>query len=261
MIQVEQVTKNFKTKDGELPVLQDISFDVDEGESVVVVGPSGCGKTTLLNLLAGLDSPTAGQIKVEGQPITGPDPERGVVFQQYAVFPFLNVRKNVTFGLELRANRRSREERSRVAQRYIRLMGLEGFENAFPKTLSGGMKQRLAIARAYAVGPKILFMDEPFGALDAQTRGLMQELLLKVLAEEAKTVVFVTHSVEEAVFIGNRIIVVGARPATVQEVVEVPFDAQRDDALKTDPEFIEIRRHIEELVRQQFAIAHPELIG
>ena len=258
-ISLSQVCKSFHTREGELKVIDNLNFAVEEGELIAVVGPSGSGKTTLLNLLAGLDFPSSGSVSVDGKPITGPSPERGVIFQQYAVFPFLTVYENVTFGLTLKANWKPKGERDRIAERYIRLMGLQGFEDAYPKTLSGGMKQRLAIARAYAVSPSILFMDEPFAALDAQTRGFMQELVLKILAEEKKTVVFVTHSVEEAIFIASRIVVVTARPATVNEIVEVPFGFPRDAEIKTSTEFMKVRRHVEALVRQQYALAHPEI--
>ncbi len=259
-IKLENVNKTFMTREGPLEVIKDLSFEVNAGESVAVVGPSGSGKTTLLNLLAGLDFPTSGSITVDGRPITGPDPQRGVIFQQYAVFPYLTVFQNAVFGLTLQVNRKPKAEREAIAHRYIELMGLKGFENAYPNTLSGGMKQRLAIARAYAVSPQILFMDEPFAALDAQTRALMQELILEIMAEEQKTVIFVTHSVEEAVFIGNRIVVVSARPARVHSVVDVPFEFPRDADVKTTPEFMEIRREIEHLVREQYRIAHPELV-
>ncbi len=259
-ITLERVSKTFQTKEGVLQVLEDLSFYVAEGEAVAVVGPSGSGKTTLLNLLAGLDFPTTGHIRVNNEEIRGPSPERGVIFQQYAVFPYLTVHQNVTFGLTLAANKKNKAEREQIAAHYIRLMGLQGFENAYPKTLSGGMKQRLAIARAYAVNPKILFMDEPFAALDAQTRDLMQELILQLLAKEQKTVIFVTHSVEEAIFVANRIVVVTARPATVQEIVDVPFPFPRTAEVKTSVEFMQIRRYVESLVRQQYAAAHPEAV-
>lgn len=259
-IKLDKVHKSFWTQNRELEVITDLSFEVQAGESVAVVGPSGSGKTTLLNLLAGLDTPTSGSILVDGQPITGPHPQRGVIFQQYAVFPYLTVFQNVVFGLTLQVNKKPKAERERIAHRYIELMGLKGFEDAYPKTLSGGMKQRLAIARAYAVSPRILFMDEPFAALDAQTRALMQELILEIMAEEQKTVIFVTHSVEEAIFVGNRIVVVTARPARVHSIVDIPFGFPRDADVKTSPEFMEIRRDIEHLVREQYRIAHPELV-
>ncbi len=252
---LRNVAKAFLTHRGLLQVIKDLCFDVNEGESVAVVGPSGSGKTTLLNLLAGLDAPSEGNIYVNGTSISGPSPERGVIFQQYAVFPYLTVHQNVTFGLKLAANKKSKKERDLIAARYLKIMGLNGFEHAYPKTLSGGMKQRLAIARAYAVNPKILFMDEPFAALDAQTRDLMQELVLKLLAEERKTVIFVTHSVEEAIFVANRIVVVTARPARVHEIVDVPFDFPREAEIKTSIEFTKIRRYVESLVRQQFITA------
>lgn len=259
-IRLAGVTKVFSTPRGDLRVIDDMNFDVRASESVAVVGPSGSGKTTLLNLLAGLDVPTSGQILVDGKPIDGPSPQRGVIFQQYAVFPFLTVLQNAMFGLTLRANHKPREERLEIARRYLRLMGLSGFEDAYPKTLSGGMKQRLAIARAYAVSPDILFMDEPFAALDAQTRALMQELILEIMTEERKTVVFVTHSVEEAIFVANRIVVVSARPATVHTVIDVPFGFPRHHAIKTEAEFMDIRREVEDLVREQYRIAHPDLV-
>lgn len=254
-IRLEHVTKVFETRQGPLTVIDDLTFSVAAGESVAVVGPSGSGKTTLLNLLAGLDQPTSGQILVGGEPITGPSPERGVIFQQYAVFPYLTVYQNVVFGLTLRANYRSRAERDRIAKHYIGLMGLQGFEHAYPKTLSGGMKQRLAIARAYAVNPKLLFMDEPFAALDAQTRELMQELVLDILAKEQKTIMFVTHSVEEAIFIGHRIVVVTARPARVHEIIDVPFGFPRTADVRTSSEFTTIRRRVEQIVREQYNAA------
>ncbi|MFO7544820.1 MAG: ABC transporter ATP-binding protein [Trueperaceae bacterium] len=260
-IELRNVSKSFMTNHGELPVLQDLSFRVEAGECVAVVGPSGSGKTTLLNLLAGLDQPTSGEILVSGRPIRGPSPERGVIFQQYAVFPYLTVYQNVLFGLTLRANKKPRAERKRLVKRYIDLVGLQGFENAYPKTLSGGMKQRLAIARAYAVNPKILFMDEPFAALDAQTRELMQELILEIMAEEKKTIIFVTHSVEEAIFVGNRIVSVTARPATLHEVVDVPFGYPRTADVRTSQEFTAIRRHVEQQVRAQYASARAAVTG
>lgn len=251
-IELRNVSKSLETDAGPLSVIDDLSFAVEEGEAVAVVGPSGSGKTTLLNLLSGLWLPTSGNVLVGGAPVRGPDPERGVVFQQYAVFPYMTVKENVMFGLRLRANFKPSGERTHIAQRYIDLMGLTGFENAYPKALSGGMKQRVAIARAYAVNPKILLMDEPFAALDAQTRGFMQELVLRILAEERKTVVFVTHSVEEAIFVSNRIVVVTARPAKVYEIVDVPFPFPREAETKTTEEFTRIRRHVESLVMQQY---------
>jgi NitT/TauT family transport system ATP-binding protein len=254
-ISLQHVTKVFPTRQGMLTVIDDLSFSVDAGESVAVVGPSGSGKTTLLNLLAGLDVPTSGAILVGGKPIRGPSPERGVIFQQYAVFPYLTVHQNVVFGLTLRANFKTKSERDRIAKHYIELMGLQGFEHAYPKTLSGGMKQRLAIARAYAVNPQLLFMDEPFAALDAQTRELMQELILEILAKEQKTILFVTHSVEEAIFIGNRIVVVTARPARLHEIVDIPFGFPRQAEVRTSAEFSRIRRHVEQVVREQYRAA------
>lgn len=252
-IRVENVSKTFAMKDRVLTVLDGVNLEVAEGEFVSIVGPSGSGKTTLLNAIAGFMEPSSGTIQVGGKPITGPGPERGVIFQQYAVFPWLTVKQNIIFGLGLAANRRSAAEREQVAQHYIELMGLTGFENAFPKTLSGGMKQRVAIARAYAVNPEILLMDEPFAALDAQTRDLMQEQLLEILSKERKTVLFITHSVEEAVFLSGRVVVMTARPARIREIIEVPFAYPRERRIRTQPDFLSLRERVESLVRQEYA--------
>lgn len=236
-------------------VLDRLSFPVYAGEFVSVVGPSGCGKTTLLNLVAGFVVPDEGEVRVDGRLVTGPEPNRGVVFQQYAIFPWLTVAQNIEFGLTLRAQKSRCPKRADVVRHYIDLMGLRGFETAFPKTLSGGMKQRVAIARAYAVNPEVLLMDEPFAALDAQTRDAMQEFLLHVHAEEQKTVLFVTHSVEEAIYLSNRVVVLGARPARVREEVESPLDYPRTRAAKFSTTFTELRHHIEDLLRPEQAIS------
>ncbi|MDZ7801750.1 MAG: ABC transporter ATP-binding protein [Trueperaceae bacterium] len=251
-IELRNVSKSLETDAGPLSVIDDLSFAVEEGQAVAVVGPSGSGKTTLLNLLSGLWLPTSGNVLVGGAPVRGPDPERGVVFQQYAVFPYMTVQQNVMFGLRLRADFKPSGERAHIAQRYIDLMGLTGFENAYPKALSGGMKQRVAIARAYAVNPKILLMDEPFAALDAQTRGFMQELVLRILAEERKTVVFVMHSVEEAIFVSNRIVVVTARPQRSTRSWTSPSPSPARPRRRPPRSLPESRRHVESLVMQQY---------
>ena len=190
---------------------------------------------------------------LDGAPIAGPGPERGVIFQEYGVFPWLTVEQNIAFGLTLAANRATQQERREVCERYMALMGLSDFAGAYPKTLSGGMRQRLAIARAYAVKPQFLLMDEPFGALDAQTRSNMQDLLLQVLAAEGKTVMLITHSVEEAIYLSSRIVVVTARPARIREIVDVPFAYPRDEALHERADFGELRSHIRDLVMQEYA--------
>jgi NitT/TauT family transport system ATP-binding protein len=249
----DHASVRFPTPGGPLLVVDDVSFAIADGEFVALIGPSGCGKTTMLNLVAGFVQPTAGRVLLDGRPITGPGPERGVIFQEYGVFPWLTVAQNIDFGLRLRANRVSADERGRIRDRYMRLMGLADFARAYPKTLSGGMKQRLALARAYAVRPEFLLMDEPFGALDAQTRSRMQDLLLDVLQEEGKTVMLITHSVEEAIYLSSRILVVSARPARIRAVVEVPFAYPREEALHESPGFGELRSQLRDLVMQEYA--------
>jgi NitT/TauT family transport system ATP-binding protein len=236
-----------------LRVLDDVGFAVRDREFLSIIGPSGCGKTTLLNLAAGFVQPTHGRVTLDGVPIRGPGPERGVIFQEYGVFPWLTVAGNIEFGLSLRANRRPVAERRALVDRYLGLMGLRDFADAWPKTLSGGMRQRLAIARAYAVNPQFLLMDEPFGALDAQTRAAMQDLLLEVLAAEGKTVMLITHSVEEAIYLSNRIVVVTARPARVREIIEIPFEYPRTGSLHEDPRFAGLRAHVRDLVMAEYA--------
>jgi NitT/TauT family transport system ATP-binding protein len=246
---------------GPVRVVDDVSYAIRQGEFVSVIGPSGCGKTTMMNMVAGFVRPSAGAVTLDGNPVEGPGPDRGVIFQEYGVFPWLSVRDNIAFGLTLAANRADDATRSQVTERYMRLMGLADFADAYPKTLSGGMRQRLAIARAYAVRPEFLLMDEPFGALDAQTRSAMQDLLLEVLATERKTVMLITHSVEEAVYLSSRIIVMTARPTRIREIVDVPFGYPRDESLHEDPQFGALRSHIRDLVMQEYAAqarqSHP----
>jgi NitT/TauT family transport system ATP-binding protein len=238
---------------GHLQVVDDVSYEIRDGEFVSVIGPSGCGKTTMLNIVAGFMQPTRGQVLLDGKPIAGPGPDRGVIFQDYGIFPWLTVRQNIAFGLNLRASRVPPRERAAIVERYMRLMGLADFAEAWPKTLSGGMRQRLALARAYAVKPGFLLMDEPFGALDAQTRSAMQDLLLEVLQAEGKTVMLITHSVEEAIYLSNRIVVMTARPTRIREIVEVPFGYPREESLHERPEFGQLRSHVRELVMKEYA--------
>jgi NitT/TauT family transport system ATP-binding protein len=226
---------------------------VREGEFVALVGPSGCGKTTMLNMVAGFVTPTSGQVLLSGKPISGPGPERGVMFQEYGVFPWLTVAQNIEFGLKLRANRVSAAERRDICERYLALMRLTDFRDAYTKTLSGGMRQRVALARAYAVKPEFLLMDEPFGALDAQTRSAMQNLLLEVLQTEGKTVMMITHSVDEALYLASRVVVISARPARIRKIIDVPFAYPRQEALHETPEFAEMRSEIRDLVMQEYA--------
>ncbi|GJE01160.1 ABC transporter ATP-binding protein [Methylobacterium isbiliense] len=251
-VRFDHVTLAFDTPKGLLPVVEDVSYDIREGDFVAVIGPSGCGKTTMMNMLAGFQAPTAGRVLLDGRPVTGPGPDRGVMFQEYGVFPWLTVEENIAFGLTLKANRVPARERAEICRRYLDLMGLAAFAQSYPKHLSGGMRQRLALARAYAVRPQFLLMDEPFGALDAQTRSNMQNLLLEILAVERKTVMLITHSVEEAIYLASRIVIVTARPARVREIVEVPFGYPRDEAIHERPEFGELRSHIRDLVMDEY---------
>jgi len=241
-ISVRNINKVFPLKDEAFTALGDVSIDIADSEFVTVVGPSGCGKSTLLNILAGLDEPTGGEALVDGRPVKGPGPERGVIFQQYALFPWLSVRDNVEFGLK--TARVPKKERRERADHFIRLVGLEQFADALPKMLSGGMKQRCAIARAYAMNPSILLMDEPFGALDALTRVKLQEQLLNTWSQDKRTVMFITHDVDEAVFLANRVIVMAARPGRIYDVIDVDLPYPRDEDLRLTPEFGELRNRV-----------------
>lgn len=247
-VRIERLRKSFGKGEKRVTVLDDVALDIGQGEFVAVVGPSGSGKSTLLNTIAGFISPDAGTVLVDGELVTRPGPSRCVVFQEYAVFPWLTVARNIDFGTRLSVWRGSRSERTAIVDRYLDLMGLTAFRDALPKTLSGGMRQRVAIARAYAVDPGILLMDEPFAALDAQTREQMQEALLDLNKSEKRTVLFVTHQVEEALYLADRVVVLTARPTTVHEVVDVPWGADRPHDLKLTPEFIRLRSHVESLL-------------
>ncbi len=249
----DRVSVEFPSKSGPMRVVEDVSYEILDREFVSVIGPSGCGKTTMLNMVAGFMQPTSGRVLLDGKPVGGPGPDRGVMFQEYGVFPWLTVRENIAFGLKLAANRSLAGERDAIVENYMRLMGLEAFADAWPRMLSGGMRQRLALARAYAIKPQFLLMDEPFGALDAQTRTAMQDLLLSVLAAEGKTVMLITHSVEEAIYLSNRVVVMSARPTRIREIVEVPFPYPRDESLHDTPAFGELRSHLRDLVMKEYA--------
>lgn len=251
-IQFDKVSVDFQTESGPLRVVDDVSLDIRENEFICIVGPSGCGKTTLMNILAGFVAPTQGRVTLDGQPVQGPGRDRGVIFQEYGVFPWLTVEQNILFGLKLAGSKTPSAERDAVCRKYLELMGLTDFAKAFPKTLSGGMRQRLAIARAYAAQPEFLLMDEPFGALDAQTRSKMQNLLLEVLQREGKTVMMITHSVDEAVYLASRIVVVTARPARIKEIIDVPFGYPRHEDLHETPEYIAIKAHVRDLVMAEY---------
>jgi len=251
-IVIERLGMTYSSAAGNFEALRDVNLSIAHGEFICLLGPSGCGKTTLLNTIAGFLEPTTGALYMDGVRITGPGPDRGVVFQQYAVFPWLTVKENVQFGLRLAANRKTPEEIDRISDHFIDLVNLEDFKDSYPKELSGGMKQRVAIARSYAVNPQVLLMDEPFGALDAQTRHFMQESLLQILEKERKTVVFVTHGVEEAAFLSTRVVIMAARPGRIRDVIPIDLPYPRDAATKTSPEFITIRAGIEKVVREEF---------
>jgi NitT/TauT family transport system ATP-binding protein len=249
MITIDRIHKSFPLKGETFTALGDVSLDLADNEFVTVVGPSGCGKTTLMNILAGLETPTSGRALVDGKAVTGPGPERGVIFQQYALFPWLTVRKNVEFGLKTKGV--ARDERRRIAEHFIDLVGLTQFADALPKTLSGGMKQRVAIARAYAVNPSILLMDEPFGAVDALTRVRLQDQLLATWSQEKRTVVFITHDVDEAVFLANRVVVMAARPGRIVEIIDVDLPYPRNDELRLSPAFTALRNRVWNAVYHQ----------
>jgi NitT/TauT family transport system ATP-binding protein len=248
-IAIRNVGKVFPLKDREFTALDNVSLDVADSEFVAIVGPSGCGKSTLLNIVAGLEFPTSGEALVDGAPVTGPGPDRGVIFQQFALFPWLSVRKNVEFGL--RTAGVPRAERKQRAEHFIELVGLSQFADALPKTLSGGMKQRCAIARAYAVDPKILLMDEPFGALDSLTRVRLQEQLLRTWSSDQRTVMFVTHDVDEAVYLAGRVVVMAANPGRIVEVVDVGLPYPRTEEVRLGPEFAALRNRVWSAVHHQ----------
>ena len=249
----DRVSMEFPSARGPLRVVDDVSYAIGDGEFVAVIGPSGCGKTTMMNMVAGFIVPSHGNVLLDGRAIAGPGPDRGVIFQEYGVFPWLTVKENIAFGLRLGANRAEATAREEICARYMGLMGLADFADAWPKMLSGGMRQRLALARAYAVRPQFLLMDEPFGALDAQTRTAMQDLLLQVLAAERKTVMLITHSVEEAIYLASRIVVMSARPTRIREEIAIPFPYPRAESLHETREFGELRSHIRELVMKEYA--------
>ncbi|MFE4602533.1 ABC transporter ATP-binding protein [Kitasatospora indigofera] len=243
------VGRTYPVGDGLFTALGNVSLDIADGEFVTVVGPSGCGKSTLLGMAAGLVEPTDGRVLLDGVPVTGPGPDRGVIFQQYALFPWLTVRRNVEFGLRLAAVPAA--ERRRRAQYAIDLVGLTDFADALPKTLSGGMRQRCAIARAYAVDPQVLLMDEPFGALDALTRVQLQNQLLDTWSRERRTVLFITHDVDEAVYLARRVVVMAARPGRIDRIVDVDLPYPRTEEIRLSADFGRIRNEVWHAVYHQ----------
>ncbi|MGA7206397.1 MAG: ABC transporter ATP-binding protein [Specibacter sp.] len=249
MIRFENLRQEFTLSGSTFTALNGVNLDIADGEFVTVVGPSGCGKSTMLNAAAGLLDPTGGRVVVDDREVDGPSPRTGVIFQQYALFPWLTVRKNVEFGLELK--KMPAKERRAIADHYLDLVGLTRFADALPKELSGGMKQRCAIARAYAVNPEILLMDEPFGALDALTRVHMQEQLLETWSKERRTVMFVTHDVDESVFLASRVIVMAARPGRIHQEIPIDLPYPRTESMRLSDEFARLRARVWEAVYHQ----------
>ncbi|OYU48836.1 MAG: sulfonate ABC transporter ATP-binding protein [Rhizobiales bacterium PAR1] len=252
---VENLSRVFPGVHGGAAVtaLQPTSLSVGDNDFVTILGPSGCGKSTLLRMIAGLDRPTSGTITLDGRKITGPGPDRGMVFQSYTLFPWLTISENIAFGLTEKGMN-PMEARDIVAA-YIDRVGLKGFENHYPKQLSGGMQQRTAIARALANDPAVLLLDEPFGALDNQTRALMQELLLGIWEREKKTVLFVTHDIEEAIFIASRCLVMSARPGRIKADIAIDLPYPRHYTLKTSPEFSSLKARLTEEIRAEAVLA------
>ncbi len=246
-LKVEDLSKKFNTPEGEILALNKINFQIHRREFITVIGPSGCGKTTLIRILAGLDFPTSGNVLLEGKKMEGPGAERGMVFQDYTLFPWLTVKKNVMFGLEIQGLGSLKAEAE--AMEWLEIVGLAKCAEAYPGQLSGGMKQRVAIARSLANRPEILFLDEPFGALDAQTRASMQAYLLKIWQNVDVTIFFVTHDLDEAVYLSDRILVLRANPGEIDELIEVPVPRPRDPGQFLTPEFLATKKRLEELIR------------
>jgi len=249
ILRIEDVSRVFPSVRGAAPVraLEPTSLDVAQNDFITILGPSGCGKSTLLRIVAGLDRPSAGRVFLGGREIKGPGADRGMVFQSYTLFPWLTVAENIAYGLREKGIPKS--ERQDIVASYIEKVGLRGFENHYPKQLSGGMQQRTAIARALANDPAILLLDEPFGALDNQTRALMQELLLGIWERERKTVLFVTHDIEEAIFLASRVIVMTARPGRIKADIAVDLPHPRHYTMKTSPEFSSLKAQLTEEIR------------
>ncbi|MHC1599308.1 MAG: ABC transporter ATP-binding protein, partial [Candidatus Methanospirareceae archaeon] len=239
MLTIANVSRVFESETGTVEALRNINLEVSDKEFLCFIGPSGCGKTTLLRIVAGLDQPTSGEVLLDGRVIKSPDPEQGMVFQEYSLFPWRTIIDNIAFGLEMKGE--PKEKRHRIALKYLELVGLEAFERSYPYQLSGGMRQRVAIARALANDPKVLLMDEPFGSVDAQTRNFLQGELLRIWCETRKTVLFITHSIDEAVYLADRVVVLSARPGEVREILKVDLERPR---LRTSVEVNVIRERL-----------------
>ncbi|WP_413987664.1 ABC transporter ATP-binding protein [Labrys okinawensis] len=258
MVVIKGVSRSFAGRNGGASVkaLEPINLSVERNDFLTILGPSGCGKSTLLRIVAGLDKPTIGEVSVNGRPVTAPGRDRGMVFQSYTLFPWLTVAENVAFGL--RESGLAETECRAVVAQWLERIGLQSFAQHYPKQLSGGMQQRTAIARALANNPDMLLLDEPFGALDNQTRSLMQELLLGIWEREAKTILFVTHDIEEAIFLGSRVVVMSARPGRIKTILPVDLPHPRHYTLKTAPEFSELKRRLTEEIRVEAVLAANE---
>jgi len=249
-LKISDITMQYRARRGLLVMaVDDLSLEVADREFISIVGPSGCGKSTLLRIAAGLVEPTSGAVYLDGRRIEGPSADRGMVFQSYTLFPWLTVLGNVEFGLEIK--RMPAAQRTKVAREYIEMVGLTGFERHYPKELSGGMMQRVAIARALANDPEVLLMDEPFGALDAQTRIIMQELLVNLWQRTPKTILFVTHDIDEAIFLSERVYIMTARPGRIKQVLEVRLPSPRTLDLITSPGFIDMKRTVLASIKEE----------
>jgi NitT/TauT family transport system ATP-binding protein len=246
VLSVRDLLKNFETKDGSHVAFQKLSLDVHRREFICIIGPSGCGKSTLIRIVAGLEDSSAGEIRIDGHPVSGPGPDRGMVFQGYTLFPWRTVRENVMFGLEMRGKDASTADVE--ARQWLDMVGLTKFESSYPHHLSGGMKQRVAIARALANEPRILLMDEPFGALDALTRAKMQNYLMQIWRKVEVTILFITHDLDEACYLADRIVVMGSNPGRLVEVIENPIPRPRSSDLLLSPEFLSLKHRLEELI-------------
>lgn len=246
ILSVRELKKSFIADGTERTVFDGVSLNIHRREFITVIGPSGCGKSTFIRIVAGLDDATGGEMLLDGKPISGPGPDRGMVFQGYTLFPWLTVKRNVMFGLEMKGQSAAAAEPE--ARQWLDMVGLSKFENSYPHELSGGMKQRVAIARALATEPRILIMDEPFAALDAQTRAQMQSYLLQIWRKVDVTVLFITHDLDEAVYLSDRVMVMGTNPGRVVEVVENPVPRPRSAAQFVAPEFLALRQHLEQLI-------------
>lgn len=257
LLSVQELGKTFHSQKGEVEALKNVSFNVHRRELMTVLGASGCGKSTLIRILAGLEYPTSGEVLLDGNPVEGPGPDRGMVFQSYTLFPWLTVKRNVMFGLKSTGHSGTRVESE--ARQWIDLVGLSKFENSYPHQLSGGMKQRVAIARALANRPRILLMDEPFGALDAQTRAQMQHYLLQIWRNLEVTIVFITHDLDEAVYLSDRILVLEPNPGRVAKIIENPVPQPRDPEQFNSPEFVKTKADLEAIIHPPVEVKREDL--